>query len=119
MRKKTHKKERYYNGEEISSQKTLLKCEACGEFHPEDETEIVYIRVVIGKECKLDQKKILNQTPSSETPGKQTVQEQKTPELPVDLSPEELQKKRIRERSIVPPGLRAAMIPPPELQPPR
>ena len=103
--------------------RTLLKCEACGEFHPEKDTEVVYIRVTIGKNCKLDQSKILNNT---SRPAAVEVRPSIVPEVMKvaapgvfhDLTPDEARQKALERRSIVPPGLRAVLTPPPELSSP-
>lgn len=33
--------------------RTMFKCEGCGEYHPEDECEIVIIKIIKGKNCNL------------------------------------------------------------------
>lgn len=88
--------------------KTVIKAE-CGHYHPEDECEVILIKVIKGKDCELDQTKILNNFAPKE-PIKTTEENPPQPDKP---SPEALR----RRRSIVPPGIMKAMIPPPELTP--
>ena len=100
-------------------QKTQYKCEACGKFHDEDETEVVIIKVVKGKNCELNDffsklpiHMLSPGIPASHSmyPG-QLITGPSTGAPPIEYAPLPVITAKPR-RNIVPPGVNSAMIPP-------
>lgn len=91
--------------------RTVLKCEACGGFHSEKDSEIVLIKIVKGKNCELDQTKLLNHI--NPTPV-QTISKTEQPIVtPTEESAAAARQEARRRKSIVPPGLRSVFSQPP------
>lgn len=94
--------------EKMESSSYLL-CEACGGYHTEDECEVVIVKIVKGKNCKLNMTKEhtanLNNTPKIFENEKRSVETEMTvsnqPQVPPRRTP-----------SIVPPSFGAMMVPP-------
>jgi hypothetical protein len=81
--------------------KTVLLCEACGSYHPEEECEIILVKIIKGKNCTLNMTKEQTfarpTTPAVEIP-KVTMNEN----IPIGFSP--MPANQVRE--IVPNGIK-------------
>jgi hypothetical protein len=98
--------------------KSVLLCEACGGYHPEDDCEIILVKIIKGKKCDLNMTKENTQfntlkqrtTPQSVIPtNMQTTHAKKQDEI-IDEIPVTTQKPVIK--SVIPPGVAGVLIPP-------
>jgi hypothetical protein len=74
--------------------KTYFLCEACGKYHPEDECEEVYIKIIKGKNCVLNLSKDYTFTSKDDALSHITTPEQ---DLKQDVS---------TNKNIIPSGLK-------------
>jgi hypothetical protein len=98
--------------------KTVLLCEACGGYHPEDECEIVLVKIIKGKDCALNMTKeqtFARPTKSvTEAPrvvtGREDIPDPAMPAGPVrEIVPPGIKKqdpRLIRPSVVGPPGMR-------------
>jgi hypothetical protein len=98
--------------EKMNSSSYLL-CEACGGYHPEEECEIVVVKIVKGKKCKLN---VAKEYTSNLSKQSATATEKHTPEKKAVITPEETtpvaQPTPPKRSTVIPPGLASMMIPP-------
>ena len=84
--------------------KTVLLCEACGGYHPEEECEIIVVKIVKGKNCHLNMTKdqtFVRPTATLTIPDNSgSVAVEKKEEIPVQERPSG------QVREIVPPGIK-------------
>jgi hypothetical protein len=84
---------------------TMIRCEACGELHKEEDCEIVIVKIIKGKECTLrssNKSENLVSSLQTNTPaiGESSTIYPKDKEVPVQP-----------KRKVIPPGFASMMYP--------
>jgi hypothetical protein len=87
--------------------KVLILCEACGGYHPEDECEEVYVKVVKGKNCVLNLSKDYTFKPLQTASSQVEVSHITTPTTPTEDKNNVVvaEETSTTTRNIIPPGL--------------
>lgn len=104
--------------------KNMLKCDACGEYHPVEDCEVVVIKLVKGKDCKLTPIKPFSGETNIKMPDYDfrdqhradlSSPKEKVEPAPVDgihLTEAEVKENLAKRSSLVPPAFSGVMIPP-------
>jgi hypothetical protein len=91
---------------------SLLKCDACGGYHPEDECEVVTIKLIKGKSCEFKptffSAPIQNNEVYPQNIGNNTVPLGTPAPETVNMEPKPL----VKQKKIIPPGMKDIMTPP-------
>lgn len=84
-----------------------VRCEGCGELHPESECETIIVKIVKGKHCSL--KPVMGQQKTTIAPQPIARIEPKDPPPPEQ---DEYTPAPVPRKNIIPPGMASMMLPP-------